>query len=53
MIERCAVSMEKLYSKGKYEPVELDKSVPMVWGFKPKGSGAVGVVDAIKDAMGL
>jgi hypothetical protein len=52
MVERCGVSMEKLYSKGKYEPVELDKNVPMVWGFKPKGSGA-GVVDAIKDAMGL
>jgi hypothetical protein len=51
MIERCGVSMDKLGSKDKYEPKALDASAPVVWGFKPKGGA--GVVDAIKDAMGL
>jgi hypothetical protein len=50
MIARCGISMDKLGSKDKYEPKEIDTTVPMVWGFKPHGSG---VVDAIKGAMGL
>ena len=48
MIERCGVSMDKLGSKGKFEPVACEKSASITWGFKPK-EGAV--VHAIKDVM--
>ena len=48
MVERCGVSMEKLFSKGKYEAkVPEAGSVPL-WHFTPKEGGAIG---AIKHAM--
>jgi len=48
MVARCAVSMEKLSCKGKYEArVPAPGSVP-VWNFHPKSIGPLGLV---KEAM--
>jgi fructose-bisphosphate aldolase class II len=49
MIERCAVSMEKLGCKGKYETKIPEPGSLPVYGFKPKPLG--GAMSAIKDAM--
>lgn len=50
MIKRCAVSMEKLGSKGTYEPkIPEQGSIPM-FNFKPEEKGPIGMV---KKAMGM
>jgi len=48
MVARCAVSMEKLSSTGKYEAKVPEAGTVEIWGFHPKAKGPVG---AIRDAL--
>jgi fructose-bisphosphate aldolase, class II len=50
MIARCSVSMEKLFSKDKYDPKIPEAASLPVYGFKPKNAASV-MVGAVKEAM--